>query len=140
MESELVDLKATIGVLEHLITANSSLGNAVSDDVWRKVEADLEAHAGKIGALCDAALSHEREEEARHEREIEALKAEKGAPGSEEDLEEVDNLWKLLAGVAAVVAKRCAEHGYTAPPSLRLAEAPAAEPEPEPLSEPPLRW
>ncbi len=34
-------MRASIGILGHLITTNSARDNEVDDDQWRKVESDL---------------------------------------------------------------------------------------------------
>ena len=125
-------MRASVGILEHLITANSSKENEVDDDQWRKVESDLIDYGKQIEKLWKAAWDQRNAEiaamEAEHEAALAALREQKAAPGSAEALGTADAVWTMLRGLTVVIAEHCVEAGY--PP--RRFGAPAVEPSPEP--------
>ena len=136
IEPVIAGLRATIGILGHLITVNSSRGNEVDDDAWRKVESDLMALTGRVDELWHVAWDQHIAEREEHEAALEAaiatVTAKKAAPGSREDLEKADARWRLLAAAVAVATLGCTKAGYPIQP--------LQPDEPEPAPEPPMRW
>jgi hypothetical protein len=129
LEPLIYDLRASVGILGHLIGAYNSPNNEVNDDEWRKVETDLIDHAKRIEKLWNAAYDQRNAEiaaaEAEHAAALAALRAEKAAPGSAETISKANAMWTALRGIAAVTAEYCIEAGY---PPRPFGAAAAVEP------------
>jgi hypothetical protein len=128
LEPVICDLRATVEILGHLITANSAHDNEVNDDAFRKVESDLMDYSKRIEELWHLAWDKRNAEmiaaEAEHAAALAAVRAEKAAPGSAETVGRADAVWTMLRGLTAVMAEHCVEAGY--PP--RRFGTPATEP------------
>ena len=57
LEPLIHDLRASVGILGHLITTNSAPNNEVDDAQWRKVETDLIDYTKQIEKLSRGWLS-----------------------------------------------------------------------------------
>ena len=71
--------------------------------------------AGQIRELWRAAWEQRIREDRAHREALEAVRAEKAAPGSAEDEKRVAALWELLAAAASVAMRQCAEAGFRLP-------------------------
>jgi putative hemolysin len=131
LEPLICDMRASVGILGHLITTNSSPNNEVNDDEWRKVETDLIDYAKRIETLWNAAYDQRNAEiiatEAEHAAALAAVRAEKAAPGSAETISKANAMWTALRGIAAVTAEYCIEAGYPPRPLGAAAVEPGAE-------------
>jgi hypothetical protein len=96
IEPVVCDLKATVGILGHLITTNSSPNNEVDDDAWRKVESDLIRLAGRADELWHTVWQQRCDEQRAHEVALAAARAEKAAPGSPEDVKSAKSMWRMV--------------------------------------------
>jgi hypothetical protein len=105
LEPLIHDLRASVGILGHLITTNSAPDNEVDDDQWRKVETDLIDYAKQIEKLWNAAWDQRNAEtiasKAEHAAALAAVRAEKGAPGSAEMMGKAHSMWTALRGIIA---------------------------------------
>ena len=139
LEEEVIGLKATIGILGHLIQSPFQVERAE----WCKVEDELNAYASRIEALWKQASDRDNERDEAHEAALVAVraeaKAEKAAPGSKEEAARVDATWQLLAAAVMVAAKNCGEAGYKLEPFGPRTGASQPEPEPQPPAER-MRW
>ena len=96
IEPVVCDLKATVGILGHLITTNSSSNNEVDDDAWRKVESDLISLADRADELWHTVWQHRCNEQRAHEVALAAARAEKAAPGSPQDVKSAKTMWRMV--------------------------------------------
>jgi hypothetical protein len=107
------DLRSTIEIFGHLITANSSDSDVVEGDTWRKVEDDLISLGHDIERLWRAAWDQHIATQTKHEAELAAVKAaareEKAAPGSPADIKRAEALWSMLRAFVKVAAEECDE-------------------------------
>ena len=110
LEPVILDLRATVGIFGHLITANSSSSNTVDDDAWRKVEDDLETLTKRIEELWRAAWDQRVAMENAHEAALAAAEAKAqdakdaaAAPLTAAELKELKILQRMLRGVATVI-------------------------------------
>lgn len=133
IEPVICDLKSTVGIMSHLILSPLE----VEKEEWHKVEDDLTALTDRIHEMWEKAYQQRNAECKALQEALAAAKAERGVPGSPEDVEAAKGLWSLMAASVRVVAERCAEAGHP----VKL--GPIAVPKPEPQPEPPperLRW
>jgi hypothetical protein len=73
----------SIGIFGHMIKSDSE----VSSDQWETIEDSLADYAKQIEQLWHAAFKQHGEERTAHEEALEAVEAEKAAPGSAETSE-----------------------------------------------------
>ena len=111
LEPVILDLQTTVAVFGHLINSPDEIGK----NTWAKVETDLIVAAGQIRELWKAAWEQRIREDRAHREALEAVRAEKAAPGSVEDREQVEALWVLLRSAVTVVAGQCHEAGFPLP-------------------------
>lgn len=111
LEPVIFDLRATVGIFGHLINSPSD----VDKDEWGKVENDLLVLTRRIDELWRLAWDQHKAEKRAHEAALEAVRAEKAAPGSAEDREQVEALWVLLRSAVTVAAGQCHEAGFPLP-------------------------
>ena len=78
LEPAIHDLRASIGILGHLITARDD----VEIDEWQKCEGDLITAMMRIEDLWKQVWDQRKAEKRAHEAALEAVRAEKAAPGS----------------------------------------------------------
>lgn len=118
LEPVVSDLRSTVGILGHLITANSSCDNEVDDNAWRKVESDLLRLTDRVEKLWQAAWDQHVATAAEHKAALEdavATANAKAAPGSPADIESAATMWRLLRVIANAAIERCDEaQGITA--------------------------
>jgi hypothetical protein len=137
LEPEIVGLRASIGILRHLIQSPFQ----VEESEWCRVGDGLIDHVTRIEALWKQAWDQRNAEEQEHEAEIVALKAKVAAadePLSGARLERLEYLNGMLRGMAKVITNTL--DGKSVQILKGLIEG-AAEPEPKP--EPPserMRW
>src|ERR1700758_4647077 len=122
LEPVVMDLRATTTILDAMIDANRETHDVSEkeDFAWAKVAGDLSNLTQRVVDMWSAAF-HQRHEEitqlkAKHAEEIAALKAEKAAPGSKEEVGRLDAQWRMLAAVAKVATEYCTEAGYKLEP------------------------
>ena len=128
LECVVGDLRATVGIMGHLITANSSVNNEVDDYAWRKVESDLLRLANRVEQLWQIAWDQHVTTAAEHKAAladakaaIAAAKAE-AAPGSPTDIKNAKMLWSMLRAMANATLEQCDEaQGIAAKQSAELA-------------------
>src|SRR3984885_15279329 len=103
IEPVVCDLKATVGILGHLITTNSSPNNEVEDDAWRKVGSDLIRLAGRADELWHAVWQQRCDEHRAHEVALAsvrgglaAVRADKTARGCPEDVKSAKSMWRIV--------------------------------------------
>jgi hypothetical protein len=136
LEPEIVGLRATIGILGHLIQSPFQ----VEKSEWCKVEDELVDYAKRIEALWHQAWDADNAKDAAHEAQLAAVrdeaKAQKAAPGSKEDADQVDAAWIPLAAAVKVAGKRCIEAGYELEP-FGPKSIPTEQPEQHPER---MRW
>jgi hypothetical protein len=111
LEPAIHDLRANIGILGHLITARDD----VQIDEWQKCEGDLVTAMMRIEDLWKQVWDQRKAEKRAHEAALDALRAEKAAPGSVEQREQVEALWVLLRSAVTVAAGQCHEAGFPLP-------------------------
>jgi hypothetical protein len=111
LEPVVHDLRATVGILHHLIHSPSQ----VEKDEWGKVAEDLLALTERLDAVWIKAWKQHLAERRAHEAALAALEAEKAAPGSAEERERVEALWALLRSAVTVAAGQCHEAGFPLP-------------------------
>jgi len=105
VEPVLLNLKAEIAILGHLINAPDD----VEPETWARLEdALLASHAALKERWHGAWRFHLAERNAAVE-ELKAAKAERGPPGSVDDIKNADAVWGLLYAAATVTLERCAE-------------------------------
>ncbi len=108
------NLRATVGILGHLITVNSSSTNIVDDDAWRKVESDLDNLIERVEHMW-LILWEQRTDEVAELKEtnaaaIAAAKAE-AAPGSPADIKHAEALWGMLRAFVKMAGEECDKAG-----------------------------
>ena len=91
------NLRATVGILGHLITTNSSSTNIVDDDAWRKVESDLESLVDRVERMWLIVWEQRTDEVADAKAEA--------APGSQADIKQAEALWSMLRAVMKVAGE-----------------------------------
>jgi hypothetical protein len=106
LEPVVHDLRSTVGILGHLITANSSVTNEVDDNAWRKVESDLISLAERFDQLWQTVWDQRVATAAEHEAALAAAMAE-AAPGSPADIKQAEALWSMLRAVMKVAGEEC---------------------------------
>jgi hypothetical protein len=111
LEPVILDLQTTVAVFGHLINSPDEIGK----NTWAKVETDLIVAAGQIRELWKAAWEQRIREDRAHREALDAVRAEKAAPGSAEEREQVEALWVLLRSAVTVAAGQCHEAGYRLP-------------------------
>jgi hypothetical protein len=102
LEPEILGLRATIGILGHLIQSPNEVDRAE----WCKVEDELNAHVKRIEALWDQAWERDNAKDAAHKTQIAALKAEVAEadePLSGARLQRLETLNGMLRGMAKVI-------------------------------------
>jgi hypothetical protein len=105
IEPALSDLRANIGILGHLATAEGE----VTQDQWQYVESNLIDSHARLEDLWSAGWEQRKAERQAQEEALAAAKARTAAPGSAEDIERADALWHLLRGAALVTLRQCRE-------------------------------
>jgi hypothetical protein len=105
IEPALFDLRANIGILGHLATAEGE----VTQDEWQYVENNLISIHRRLEALWSVAMKQRRTERQAHEKALAEAKARTAAPGSAADIEDAEALWDILRGVATVALRQCNE-------------------------------
>ena len=108
LEPAIFDLRASVGILGHLITARDE----VQIDEWQKCEGDLVTAMVRIDDLWKQVWDQHKAEKREHEAALAALEAKKAAPGSPEDVRRAEVMWSMLRAAAEVVASRCEEAGH----------------------------
>jgi hypothetical protein len=108
LEPAIFDLRASVGILGHLITARDE----VQIDEWQKCEGDLITAMMRIHDLWGQVWDQRIAEKRAHEEALAALEAKKAAPGSPEDIRTAEVTWTLLRAAAEVAANRCEEAGH----------------------------
>ena len=78
LEPAISDLRASVGILGHLITARDD----VQIDEWQKCEGDLITAMMRIEDLWKQVWDQRKAEKRAHREALEAVRAEKAAPGS----------------------------------------------------------
>ena len=111
LEPAIHDLRAGVGILGHLITARDD----VQIDEWQKCEGDLITAMMRIEDLWKQVWDQRKAEKRAHEAALDAVRAEKAAPGSAEEREQVEALWVLLRSAVTVAAGQCHEAGFPLP-------------------------
>jgi hypothetical protein len=111
LEPVILDLQTTVAVFGHLINSPDEIGK----NTWAKVETDLIVAAGQIRDLWKAAWEQRIREDRAHREALDAVRAEKAAPGSAEEREQVEALWVLLRSAVTVAAGQCHEAGFPLP-------------------------
>lgn len=118
LEPVVHDLRACVTLMGAMITEmqqNHDIPD-IEDYAWRKLETDMSVLTQRAIDMWSLAFDQNKARldklKAEHEAAIEALKAEKAAPGSTEDRKRVDALWDALRGIGGIVNERCAEAGY----------------------------
>ena len=138
LESEVIGLKATIGILGHLIQSPFQ----VEKSEWCNVEDQLNAYADRIKALWQQAWDQRETEEQEHEAKIAALKAEAAAadgPLSGARLERLEAMKGMLRGMAKVIINTLDGKSVSILKGL-IEGAAKCEPEPEPSPPERMRW
>jgi hypothetical protein len=105
IEPALFELRANIGILGHLATAEGE----VTQDQWQYVESNLISIHGRLEALWSAAWEQHKAEHQAHEEALAEAEARTAAPGSAADIERAQALWVLLRSAATVTLRRCRE-------------------------------
>jgi hypothetical protein len=82
IEPALFELRANIGILGHLATAEGE----VTQDQWQYVESNLISIHARLEALWSAAWEQHKAEDQAHEEALAEAKARTAAPGSEADI------------------------------------------------------
>jgi hypothetical protein len=113
LEPLIRDLRSTIEIFGHLITANRSDSDIVEEDTWRKVEDDLISLGHDVERLWQAAWDQHIATGNKHEAELAAVKAacaeEKAAPGSPADIKRAEALWGMMRAFVKVAGEQCDE-------------------------------
>jgi hypothetical protein len=105
IEPALFELRANIGILGHLATAE----NEVTQDEWQFVEGNLINSHRRLEALWVAAWEQRKAELEAHDAALVAAKTRTAAPGSASDVAQADAVWALLRAAATVTLQRCSE-------------------------------
>jgi hypothetical protein len=105
IEPALFELRANIGILGHLATAE----NEVTQDEWQFVEGNLINCHRRLEALWLAAWDQRKAEQEAHDAALVAAKTRTAAPGSASDVAQADAVWALLRAAATVTLRRCRE-------------------------------
>lgn len=116
IEPVILELETTIGIFHHLIHSPSQ----VEENEWSKLEDDLTAAARRIKQLWLAAYKQRGAENRAHAAALAAAEAERAAPGSAKDREQVETLWRILGAAVTVAARQCSAAGF--PPALLSGE------------------
>jgi hypothetical protein len=91
LEPAIFDLRIALSLLGHLINSPDE----VDKITWQRVEDDLQDANAVIEQLWQQAWDRGLAERRAHEAALEAVRAEKAAPGSSEDEKRVAALWEL---------------------------------------------
>jgi hypothetical protein len=105
IEVALYELRANIGILGHLATAEGE----VTQDQWQYVEGNLIGIHARLEALWSAAWDQWKAAKEEHDAALIAAKSQTAAPGSAEDIARADAVWRLLRGAATVALRKCDE-------------------------------
>ena len=138
IEPQIAGLRATIGIMGHMIQSPNEIDNAE----WCKIEDELAAHTKRIEALWEQAWNRNKAKEVEHEAEIAALEAEvKAAAGplTGARLEELQAVESMLRAMATVITTTLDGKPVGLLTALREVSKPKPEPEPEPQPER-MRW
>jgi hypothetical protein len=111
IETFVFDFRAVVDIFHHLINSPSP----VEDGAWAKIQGDLIELTTRADNLWKKAWEEHIAESRAHDAAMEAVRAEKAAPGSAEDEKRVAALWELLAAAASVAMRQCAEAGFRLP-------------------------
>ena len=90
----------------------ASTAAEVAEVEWSKLAGDLYRCSEKIDELWDRARDERNATDAAHKAALAAVRAEKAAPGSKDDLKKAEGLWALLRSLTEVVGRECAVAGY----------------------------
>jgi hypothetical protein len=104
IEPILLEMKAQIGIMDHLVASP----NEVDAAEWYSVGNYLSDAHGRLKACWRPALEQQAVQRKAHEAALAVAQARTAAPGSVADLERADAVWALLRGTAKVMAQECA--------------------------------
>jgi hypothetical protein len=112
------DMDDLVQIVGHL--AESKTLELISVNQWGRIGRDLHDGLRKIRKVAAAIMADNHAMTEAHEKALAAVRAEKEAPGSKEDLERSEALWTMLRALTEVVARQCTDAGY--PPAVGFAE------------------
>jgi hypothetical protein len=105
IEPALSELRATIGILGHMIDSP----NEVTIAEWKTIEDRLTDAHNQLDDLWRRAWDERTADEDAHAAALAAAEARTAAPGSVADLERADSVWCILRSTAKVALQACEE-------------------------------